>query len=68
VYAFGVVAYELLAMELPWQSLLPEQLIYTVVTSRQKPDLSACRSDSPQALLDLVSACLGMPACAMGGK
>jgi hypothetical protein len=37
-------------MELPWQSLLPEQLIYTVVTSRQKPDLSACRSDSPQAM------------------
>lgn len=59
VYAFGVVAFEVLAKNNPWPGLLPEQLIYSVVVKREKPDFSACRADCPSALLDLVSSCLG---------
>lgn len=41
VYSFGVVMYELLSGELPYQGLLPDQIMFMVGMGMLKPDLSS---------------------------
>lgn len=59
VYAFGIVMFELLAMQLPYSHINnKDQILYMVGRGYLKPDLTQCRSDTPAALRRLVETCI----------
>ncbi len=57
LYAFGVMAYELIAGQPPFQGSTPARLLAAHMAETPK-DLRAVRPDIPPALADLVMACL----------
>lgn len=59
VYAFGIVMFELLAMQLPYSHINnKDQILYMVGRGYLTPDLTQCRSDTPAALRRLVENCI----------
>ena len=57
IYAFGVMAFELLTGELPFKGANPSKLLAAHINT-PPPDLSGVRPDTPPALAALVSQCL----------
>ena len=57
IYAFGVMAYEMLAGALPFTGRSPQALLAAHLTEAPKP-LPSHRGDIPAALADLVRRCL----------
>ena len=57
LYAFGCVAYELLAGRPPFHSLTPQRLLAAHLSERPKP-IHELRADVPAPLADLVMQCL----------
>lgn len=59
VYAFGIVAYELLAGQLPYSHVNnKDQILFMVGRGYLRPDLNKLRSDTPKALRRLVEDCI----------
>jgi TolB-like protein len=57
IYAFGVLAYELLAGRAPFHGLTPQRLLAAHMGEKPKP-IGTLRPDAPPALADLVMRCL----------
>ena len=58
VYAFGIVMYEQLAEQLPYNHINNrDQILFMVGRGHLHPDMSKCRADSPQALKRLAEDC-----------
>ena len=57
IYAFGVMAYELLAGQPPFHGTTPARLLAAHMSETPR-DLRSSRSDIPPALADLIMACL----------
>jgi tetratricopeptide (TPR) repeat protein/tRNA A-37 threonylcarbamoyl transferase component Bud32 len=57
IYAFGAMAYELLAGHPPFHSLTPARLLAAHMGEKPK-DIRALRADCPEPLADLVMRCL----------
>lgn len=59
VYAFGIVLYEILAMQLPYNHINnKDEILWKVGRGVLKPDLSKVRKDCPQALKRLIEDCV----------
>lgn len=59
VYAFGIVMYELLTLQLPYNHINNKDVIlWKVGRGVLRPDLSKVRSDCPQALKRLAEDCM----------
>lgn len=59
VYAFGIVFYEMLALQLPYNNINnKDQILFMVGRGYLKPDLQKLRSDTPKALKRLVGDCI----------
>lgn len=61
VYAFGIVMYELLTLQLPYNSINDkEKTVMLVMLGRGqlRPDMTKVRSDCPQALKRLAEDCM----------
>ena len=61
IYAFGVMAFELIAGRLPFQGATPSKLLAAHM-GEAPPDLLAVRQDCPPALAALVNSCLAKDA------
>jgi serine/threonine-protein kinase len=61
IYAFGVLAFELIAGRLPFQGTTPTKLLAAHM-NEAPPDLLALRPDCPPALAALVASCLAKDA------
>jgi tetratricopeptide (TPR) repeat protein/tRNA A-37 threonylcarbamoyl transferase component Bud32 len=57
IYAFGVMAYELLAGQPPFHGTTPARLLAAHMSETPR-DLRSSRSDTPPALADLIMTCL----------
>jgi tetratricopeptide (TPR) repeat protein/tRNA A-37 threonylcarbamoyl transferase component Bud32 len=57
IYAFGVMAYEVLAGATPFHGLTPQKLLAAHMSEKPRP-ISEARPDTPPALADLVMQCL----------
>jgi eukaryotic-like serine/threonine-protein kinase len=57
IYAFGAMAYELIAGHPPFQASTPARLLAAHMTETPR-DLRALRADAPPLLADLIMACL----------
>ncbi|XP_069823441.1 serine/threonine-protein kinase B-raf isoform X2 [Dendropsophus ebraccatus] len=59
VYAFGIVLYELMTSQLPYQNINNrDQIIFMVGRGYLSPDLSKVRSNCPKAMKRLMADCL----------
>lgn len=59
VYAFGIVMYEILALQLPYNHINnKDEILLKVGRGILKPDLSKVRKDCPQALKRLAEDCM----------
>lgn len=59
VYAYGVVMFELFAMQLPYSHINnKDQILFMVGRGFLKPDLNKLRSDTPKALRRLIEDCI----------
>jgi B-Raf proto-oncogene serine/threonine-protein kinase len=59
VYAFGIVMFEMLAMQLPYSHISnKDQILFMVGRGFLKPDLTKMRSDTPKALRRLTEDCI----------
>ncbi|XP_037038545.1 raf homolog serine/threonine-protein kinase Raf isoform X2 [Bradysia coprophila] len=59
VYAFGIVMYELLSEQLPYNHINnKDQILFMVGRGLLRPDISKVRSDCPQALKRLAEDCI----------
>lgn len=59
VYAFGIVMYELLTMQLPYSLINnKDKILLMVGRGLLRPDMTKVRSDSPQALKRLAEDCM----------
>ncbi|XP_044261989.1 raf homolog serine/threonine-protein kinase Raf [Tribolium madens] len=59
VYAFGIVMFEMLAMQLPYSQINnKDQILFMVGRGYLKPDMSKLRSDTPKALRRLTEDCI----------
>jgi eukaryotic-like serine/threonine-protein kinase len=57
IYAFGVMAYEMLAGQAPFHGLTPQKLLAAHMAERPKP-VSDVRADIPAAMSELIMRCL----------
>ncbi len=57
IYAFGVMAYEILAGQAPFHGLTPQRLLAAHMAERPR-DLTEMRADIPPAMAELVMRCL----------
>ncbi|XP_058054827.1 raf homolog serine/threonine-protein kinase Raf [Anopheles bellator] len=59
VYAFGIVLYEMLTEQLPYNHINnKDQILFMVGCGKLRPDLTKVRSDCPQALKRCVEDCI----------
>lgn len=59
VYAFGIVMFEMLAMQLPYNHINnKDQILYMVGRGLLKPDLNKLRPDTSKPLKELVKNCI----------
>lgn len=58
VYAFGVVLYELLAFQLPYEHIAKEVILRKVGLGVLRPDLTKVRKDCPKVLKRLAEDCM----------
>ncbi|XP_062698196.1 raf homolog serine/threonine-protein kinase Raf isoform X3 [Aedes albopictus] len=59
VYAFGIVLYEMLTEQLPYNHINnKDQILFMVGCGKLRPDLANVRSDCPQALKRIVEDCI----------
>ncbi|XP_045465300.1 raf homolog serine/threonine-protein kinase Raf [Harmonia axyridis] len=59
VYAFGIVMFEMLALQLPYSHINnKDQILFMVGRGYLKPDLTKLRSDTPTALRRLLEDCI----------
>lgn len=59
VYAFGIVMYELLTLQLPYNHVNnKDEILWKVGSGKLIPDFKKARSDSPQALKRLAEDCV----------
>lgn len=58
VYAFGIVMYELLAFQLPYDHIAEEVILWKVGLGVLRPDLTKVRKDCPKALKRLAEDCM----------
>ncbi|KAJ3639714.1 hypothetical protein Zmor_003055 [Zophobas morio] len=59
VYAFGIVMFEMLALQLPYSHVNnKDQILYMVGRGYLKPDLTTLRSDTPKTLKRLTEDCI----------
>ncbi|HYC53130.1 MAG TPA: protein kinase, partial [Gemmatimonadaceae bacterium] len=57
IYSFGIMAYEMLTGQVPFQSKTPQALLAAQLTATPAP-ITALRTDVPAALMRLVMQCL----------
>lgn len=57
IWSFGIMLYEMIAGERPFQGEIMTQLLISILTS-PLPDIRGCRSDLPEALVELVESIL----------
>lgn len=58
VYAFGIVLFELLTNQMPYQIDSKDQIMYLVATRKLRPDMTRVRKDSPRGLVALINHCI----------
>ncbi|RWS16960.1 serine/threonine-protein kinase A-Raf-like isoform X1 [Dinothrombium tinctorium] len=59
VYAFGIVMFELVTQQLPYNLINnKDQILFMVGRGILRPDLSKCRKETPKAMIRLIEDCI----------